>query len=166
MKVPSCGCLECLWKREHPNWVAFWCICGPVKRTLGLDFSVRAKRAACTCQFPMLFPSKKCLASDSMGNNRQSFLSRPATLNDESVGSNRVNIPQIVRSDPLVIGLSDNEDSPQPTWVKALQAQDVDFVEFLRDVICSNPTYVNLSSIFTLGFVGDEGTEVEDIEVV
>lgn len=139
MKVPSCACLECLWEREHPDWVAFWCIRGPVnKLLLGLDFSVRAKRVACTCHFPTLFPSENCLVSDSMGNYRRSFVSRPIALNDESVGSNKVDLPLIPPPKPFMIELSDSDGDP-PTWRDAI---DANFVQFLRKVICPNPTYV------------------------
>lgn len=87
-----CGWLEYLWERQHPDWVAFWCIYGNMnKPTLGFDFYVRAKRAR-TC-FRVLFPSTNCLTS--RFNCSQSFVATcespscgPAALNDKNVESN------------------------------------------------------------------------------
>lgn len=124
MNVPLCGRPKCLWERQHLDWVAFWCICGPPKkRTLGLDFSVREKQAVCTCHFPVLFPSENFFASEFVGNYRRSF-GGPVALNDESVGSNTDDIPLIPQPEPLVIELSVSEGDP-PTWGDAI---DADFV--------------------------------------
>lgn len=108
------------------------CIYGNVNRpALGLDFFVRAKRARCTCRFPILFPSTNCLANRS--DHSQSFVvtrESPScglvALNNESVGSSMFEFPAPIVN-PLIIELSDSEGDPP----KFGDVNDADFATFL-----------------------------------
>lgn len=157
MSICFCGCLECLWEREHPDWVAFWCICGLInKPSLGLNFSVRAKRMKCTSRFPILFPLVNCLALMSYRSRsslvaRNSPLRGPTARNKECVESNRFEGPTMVES--FVIELSDSEGLSANFG----DATDEDFVAFLREVIHLRPNNVGPSD--HIGFFDNPRTD-------
>lgn len=63
-------------------------------------------------------------------------------MNEEIARSSKFEI-SLIMHEPLMIELSDNEGSPF-TWVEASNAN---FVEYLREVICLDPTFVNLKTM-------------------
>lgn len=61
LPVPLCICVHCLWDRENPEWLHFFCKCKPVyKRHFSVDAVVREKRLKCKCERPKLAPSQRC----------------------------------------------------------------------------------------------------------